>query len=97
MCCRPTFPGCVIEVRVIALLRTRNRRGMDDKLVCVPRHDPHWQHVEGPTDLPGPLRDQITHTSSRFTGHPKGTSSRSKAGTDPRLRSRPRYTDTARA
>src|ERR1700712_369378 len=38
----PTFPGCVLEVRAIALLRMADDQGQDDKVVCVPYPDPHW-------------------------------------------------------
>ena len=32
----PTFPGIVIPVKVIAVFRTRDEAGQDDKLLCVP-------------------------------------------------------------
>ena len=57
----PTFPGCVIEVRVIAVFRTSDERGQDDKLLCVPYEDPNWSHLEQLEDLPAQLRDEIEH------------------------------------
>ena len=38
----PTFPGCVIPVKPIALFKMRDEKGEDDKIVCVPTHDPGW-------------------------------------------------------
>jgi inorganic pyrophosphatase len=57
----PTFPGCVIEVKVIALLRMRDQEVNDDKLLCVPLSDPNWNTMETLSDLPLPLRNEISH------------------------------------
>jgi inorganic pyrophosphatase len=62
----PTFPGCVIPVNVIALFRMRDDKGVDDKVVCVPQHDPNWGHVEKLEDLGDPLRDEISHFFSIY-------------------------------
>jgi inorganic pyrophosphatase len=56
-----TFPGCVIPVRVIAVFRTRDEAGQDDKLLCVPCDDPNWSHMNELGDLPSQLRDEIEH------------------------------------
>jgi len=56
-----TFPGCVIPVRVIAVFRTSDEAGQDDKLLCVPHEDPNWSHMERLGDLPDQLRDEIEH------------------------------------
>jgi inorganic pyrophosphatase len=62
----PTFPGCVIPVKVIALFRMRDDKGVDDKVVCIPQHDPNWKHVEKLEDLGEPLRDEISHFFSIY-------------------------------
>jgi Inorganic pyrophosphatase len=62
----PTFPGCVIPVKVIALFRMRDDKGQDDKVVCVPLEDPNWSHMEQLEDLPQPLRDEISHFFSVY-------------------------------
>jgi inorganic pyrophosphatase len=36
----PTFPGCRIDVRPIGIFQTRDEAGVDDKVLCVPLHDP---------------------------------------------------------
>jgi inorganic pyrophosphatase len=56
-----TFPGCVIPVRVIAVFRTADEAGQDDKLLCVPFADPNWSHLETLGDLPDQLRTEIEH------------------------------------
>jgi inorganic pyrophosphatase len=57
----PTFPGCRIAVRVIAVFRTRDEGEQDDKLLCVPLEDPNWSAHERLEDLPSQLRDEIEH------------------------------------
>src|SRR5438477_34839 len=42
----PTFPGCVIPVKVIAVFRTRDESSQDDKLLCVPQEDPNWNGMD---------------------------------------------------
>src|SRR5690348_17279923 len=48
----PTFPGCVIPVKPIALFAMRDEKGIDDKIVCVPTHDPGWNHANSLEDIP---------------------------------------------
>lgn len=61
-----TFPGCRIPVNVIALLRMRDEKGVDDKILCVPWEDPNWSQVERLDDLPAQLRDEIAHFFSIY-------------------------------
>jgi inorganic pyrophosphatase len=62
----PTFPGCVIEVKAIGLLRMTDDAGQDDKVVCVPHHDPNWNTLEVLDDIPANLRDEIEHFFSIY-------------------------------
>jgi inorganic pyrophosphatase len=57
----PTFPGCLVPVRPIGLFRMRDENGPDDKVVCVPLHDPRWNVHEDLEDLPKQLRNEIHH------------------------------------
>jgi len=41
----PTFPGCLILCRAIGMFRMRDEKGGDDKVLCVPAHDPRQQHL----------------------------------------------------
>jgi inorganic pyrophosphatase len=41
----PTFPGCLIEARVIGMFKMRDEKGPDDKVLCVPAHDPRVEHL----------------------------------------------------
>jgi inorganic pyrophosphatase len=42
----PTFPGCVIEAKPIGMFKMEDEHGMDDKILCVPCHDPAWNTLE---------------------------------------------------
>jgi inorganic pyrophosphatase len=57
----PTFPGCVIPVRLVAILRTEDERGQDDKLLCVPCDDPGWSQIDDLDDVPQRMRTEIEH------------------------------------
>jgi len=61
-----TFPGCVIAVKPVALFKMRDDKGEDDKVVCVPNHDPGWNHAETLEDIPKQLQDEITHFFSTY-------------------------------
>jgi inorganic pyrophosphatase len=62
----PTFPGCVIEVKPIALFRMEDDKGVDDKVLCVPLQDPAWNTLDQLDDISDALRDEITHFFSVY-------------------------------
>src|SRR5918912_535341 len=62
----PTFPGCMIDVKPIALFRMEDDKGIDDKVLCVPLQDPAWNHLEELDDLPDQLRQEIAHFFSVY-------------------------------
>ncbi|MGH6729784.1 MAG: inorganic diphosphatase, partial [Sphingomicrobium sp.] len=41
----PTFPGCLIRARAIGMFRMTDEAGGDDKVLCVPSHDPRLEHL----------------------------------------------------
>lgn len=47
----PTFPGCRVEVRVIGLLRMRDEKGIDEKLLAVPVADPRSEGIRDLSDV----------------------------------------------
>jgi inorganic pyrophosphatase len=61
-----TFPGCYIPVKVIALFRMRDEKGVDDKVLCVPCTDPSWSEIDTLEDVPQQLRDEIAHFFSIY-------------------------------
>jgi inorganic pyrophosphatase len=55
----PTFPGCLIPVKPVGMFKMRDEKGIDDKIICVPLHDPYWNGYEELEDLPELLRQEI--------------------------------------
>ena len=47
----PTFPGCLIESRPVALYNMTDEKGPDAKIVCVPAGDPRYEHIQDLADL----------------------------------------------
>src|SRR3954451_15380272 len=62
----PTFPGCMIPVKPIALFRMSDDHGEDAKVLCVPLKDPNWNMLESLDDLPDRLQDEIEHFFSIY-------------------------------
>ncbi|MCC7077707.1 MAG: inorganic diphosphatase [Acidimicrobiia bacterium] len=57
----PTFPGCHIWVRPVAVFWMRDEAGPDAKVLCVPDADPRKQHIQDLADLPDHLPAEIEH------------------------------------
>jgi len=62
----PTFPGCIIETRPVGLFKMQDERGPDEKILCVPLHDPLWSHIERLSDVPPHLLKEIGHFFSIY-------------------------------
>lgn len=57
----PTFPGCVIESRVIGVLIMSDDKGKDEKLLAVPTEDPRFKEVHTLDDIPAHKLKEIAH------------------------------------
>jgi inorganic pyrophosphatase len=57
----PTFPGCHIQVRAVAVIWMTDEEGPDAKIVCVPAGDPRWSKVADVGDLPEHVVAEIEH------------------------------------
>jgi inorganic pyrophosphatase len=57
----PTFPGCVIESRVVGALIMSDDKGRDEKLLAVPTTDPRFAEVNRLADVPGHILKEIAH------------------------------------
>lgn len=55
----PTFPGCLIEARIIGMFQMTDDKGDDEKLIAVPIHDPRYDEVFS-------LGDLSSHTEREF-------------------------------
>ena len=57
----PTFPGCLIKCRAIAMFRMADEAGGDDKVLCVPAGDPRLEHLRDIHHVPEFDRLEIQH------------------------------------
>ena len=48
----PTFPGCHLPAKTIGLLRMRDEKGVDEKILAVPEGDPRFDDINDLDDLP---------------------------------------------
>jgi len=58
---QPLFPGVLVLCRTIGMFRMRDEAGGDDKLICVPAHDPRLEHLRDLHHLPEFHRLEIQH------------------------------------
>lgn len=63
----PTFPGCVIPSRAIAVLRITKEGERNDKVLCVPVSDPAWNRYRDVHELPQDLGTEIEHFFRAYT------------------------------
>ena len=95
----PTFPGCMIDVKPIALFRMEDDKGLDDKVLAVPLHDPGWNTLESLDQVSDQLQNEIAHFFSIYKNlenkhvEVKGWFSRQDAVDEIRA-SRARFKDT---
>lgn len=57
----PTFPGCHIRARPVAVLEMADEAGRDLKVLCVPADDPRWAHITDLGDVDDFLLSEIRH------------------------------------
>jgi inorganic pyrophosphatase len=57
----PTFPGCVIEVRPVAVFRMLDRGEMDEKILCVPARDPLYDEYRDKESAPAHFLKEVEH------------------------------------
>jgi inorganic pyrophosphatase len=62
----PTFPGCLIEAKPIGAFKMWDEKGPDEKVLCVPIHDPVWNYIESLDDVPPHLLKEIEHFFSIY-------------------------------
>ncbi len=57
----PTFPGCVIEAKPIAVLEMTDDKGPDEKVLCVSTKDPRYSLRKSLNDLQEHTQKEIVH------------------------------------
>ena len=57
----PTFPGCLIRCRAVAMFRMSDENGGDDKVLCVPVNDSRSNYLDNIDDVPEHMLLEIEH------------------------------------
>ena len=57
----PTFPGCLIESKILGMCVMTDEHGPDAKLLAVPTYDPQWKSASDIADVPKAVLDRISH------------------------------------
>ena len=57
----PTFPGCSVPAKPIALLKMHDGEKRNDKVLTVPVSDPSWSGLDDLKEFPGSLAQEIEH------------------------------------
>ncbi len=56
---QPTFPGCHVYVRPVAVFWMEDEAGGDAKVLSVPSHDPRFKNYVDIEDLPEHMLDEV--------------------------------------
>ena len=64
---QPTFPGCLMRVRPIGILRLRQEGERDDKVLCVAVSDPLYANTCNIDDIPAHRLVEIKHFFATYT------------------------------
>lgn len=99
----PTFPGCLVRVRVVGVFRMQDEAGPDAKLISILAHDPMREDTFDVTDLPPHQLEEIEHFFSVYKALEPGKRTETHgfgdrdAAIDELEASRARYAERARA
>jgi inorganic pyrophosphatase len=66
MITEPTFPGCLVHCRAIAMFRMKDEAGGDDKVLCVPASDHRRDHIRDLSDVREYVLLEIEHFFSVY-------------------------------
>jgi len=62
----PVVPFCIVEARPIGVLKMRDEKGMDEKVLCVPTGDPRFKDIHDIDDIPRHWLMEIAHFFERY-------------------------------
>ncbi len=56
-----TFPGCIVDARVIGYLDMLDNEEKDQKIIAVMDKDPRFEHIQSMADVPTHMLREIKH------------------------------------
>ncbi|WP_185882425.1 inorganic diphosphatase [Blattabacterium cuenoti] len=62
----PTIPGCLIKVKPIGIFFMKDEKGDDEKIICVPISDPHYNTIQDIDDISSHDKKEIEHFFSVY-------------------------------
>ncbi len=62
----PWYPGVIVDVRPIGLMKMEDDGDLDDKVIAVPVKDPRFKEIEDIEDLPSHILKEIEHFFNRY-------------------------------
>lgn len=62
----PTFPGCLIEARIIGMFIMEDEKGRDEKILGVPKNDPRFDNIKSIDDLEEHILKEFKHFFSVY-------------------------------
>ena len=62
----PTFPGCHVKARPIGVMRMKDDKGIDDKIICVSLADPRLAEIYDFSDIARHWQREIEHFFSIY-------------------------------
>ena len=74
----PTFPGCLVRARIIAVFWMSDEAGPDAKLLCVPADDPRFAHLQELEDVAMHQIAEIWHFFDTYKALEPGKSSETR-------------------
>jgi inorganic pyrophosphatase len=79
---QPVFPGVLVLCRTIGMFGMRDEAGGDDKLICVPAHDPRLEHLRDLHTFPSSIgsRSSISSRSTRSSSRARASKERPGRG-----------------
>ncbi len=78
----PTFPGCLIECRAIAMFRMKDEMGGDDKVLCIPVADHRRNYLTDLSEVPDFILLEIEHFFTVYKDLEPGKSVEGSTWTD---------------
>jgi inorganic pyrophosphatase len=63
---QPTFPGCIVRGRPVAVMRMRDERGLDQKILCACADDPRADQIVDLASVPKHLLAEIENFFSIY-------------------------------
>lgn len=57
----PTFTGCIVESRPIGIFKMMDKGQPDDKILCVPKHNPFFDSTSDLSDVPPHFKKEVAH------------------------------------